>query len=87
MVAEHTNAVKGKYTELLGTYAPAAKPKQLNIKKDRVEYWISKGAKPSDTVAVLLKQNGFANMDAYIAPRDKKRTKKGEEGAAAAPQA
>ena len=84
MVAEHTNAVKGKFTELLGSYAPAAKPKQLVIKKDRVDYWISKGAKPSDTVAVILKQNGFADMDQYISPRDKKRTKKGEEGAAPA---
>lgn len=88
VVAEHTNAVKGKYTELLGHYQPATQPKKFDIKKDRVEYWISKGAKPSDTVAVLLKRNGFANMDKYIEPRNKQRKGKGSEGqAAAAPTA
>lgn len=69
VVAEHTNSVKGKYTELLGHYKPATQPKQFDIKKDRVEYWISKGAKPSDSVATLLKRNGFANMDQYISAR------------------
>lgn len=83
MVAEHTKAVKGKYVELLGYYMPAANPKKFDLKKDRVEYWMSKGAKPSDSMAVLLKKNGFGNMDQYIAPRNKKRGKKGEAGAAA----
>lgn len=81
VVAEHSVAVKGKYLELLGHYVPASKPKKFDIKKDRVEYWMSKGAKPTDTVAVILKQNGFGNMDQFIAPRDKKHAKKGEEKA------
>jgi small subunit ribosomal protein S16 len=83
VVAEHSNAVKGKYTELLGYYSPASKQKELTIKKDRVEYWISKGAKPSDTMAVILKRNGFGNMDQYIEPRNKKRPGKKEEAGAA----
>ncbi len=88
MVAEHTNAVKGEYLELLGHYVPSMKPKQFDIKKDRVEYWLSKGAKPSDSMATLLKRNGFADMDKYIGPRDKKRTpKKADANAAAVPAA
>ena len=88
VVAEHSNAVKGKYLELVGTYNPATQPKQFNVKKDRVEYWISKGAQPSDTVAVILKKNGFANMEKYIGTRDKHRKgKNAEEGAAATPAA
>ncbi len=87
VVAEHTKAVKGEYLELLGHYVPAMNPKQFDIKKDRVEYWLSKGAKPSDSMATLLKRNGFANMDKYIAPRDKKRTAKKGDANAAAPAA
>lgn len=76
VVAEHGRPVKSKYIEFLGNYVPAAKPKQITIKKDRIEYWIQNGAKPSDTVASLLKREGFANMDQYIENRDKKRKKK-----------
>ena len=91
VVAEHSKAVKGKYIELLGHYKPATQPKEFDLKKDRVEYWMSKGAKPSDSMATLLKKNGFGNMDQYIAPRNKKRGKKGEapadaKAAAPAPQ-
>lgn len=85
VVAEHTNAVKGKFVEMLGTYVPATQPKKLEIKKDRIEYWISKGAQPSDTVAVILKKNGFANMDKYIAARNlARKNKKGGDTPAAA---
>ncbi len=83
VVAEHTNAVKGKFLELLGNYQPATKNKNLEIKKDRIEYWISKGAKPSATVASLLKNKGFGNMEKYIAVRPTRTKKKGAEAAAA----
>ena len=87
VVAPHTNAVKVKYLELLGHYVPAEKPKKFDIKKDRVEYWISKGAKPSGTVAVLLKKHGFGNMDKYIPVRgDTQRPKKKAAGKAPAPE-
>lgn len=89
VVAPHTKAVKGKYLELLGHYVPAEKPKKFDIKKDRVEYWISKGAQPSESMAMLLKKHGFANMDKFIPVRIKtQRTKKKDAGkapAAAAP--
>jgi small subunit ribosomal protein S16 len=90
VVAPHTVAVKGKYLELLGTYAPAVKDKRFEVKKDRVEYWISKGAKPSESMAKLLKKHGFANMDKFIpAQKNLQRTKKKEAkgGAPAAPAA
>lgn len=91
VVAEHTNAVKGKFLELLGHYQPATKTKALELKKERIEYWISKGAKPSSTVASLLKKKGFGNMDQYIEVRTKSTKKKGAEvvapGAPAAPAA
>ncbi len=52
IVTEHTKKPKGEYLELLGTYNPHEKI--LKVKKDRVEYWVSKGAQASPTVNNLL---------------------------------
>ena len=43
----------GKFLEILGFYNPHAKP-NLKIKNDRMNFWISKGAKPTEGVAKLL---------------------------------
>ena len=47
----------GRYIELLGTYDPLKTPKVVNLKKERIDYWLSVGAKPSETVANLLKKH------------------------------
>lgn len=60
------------------------KTKALTTKKERIEYWILKGAQPSSTVAVLLKKNGFSNMDKYTKVEKHQRKKKGEQAAAPA---
>lgn len=52
VILEHTSRVKGKYLELLGTYDPHQK--RFQVKKDRIEYWISKGAQISPTVNNLM---------------------------------
>lgn len=52
VVLEHTSRPQGKFLELLGNYNPHEK--QLNVKRDRVEYWVSKGAQVSPTVNNLL---------------------------------
>lgn len=49
----------GKYLENLGTYNPRSEPAAVMIKNDRAFYWLSKGAKPSDTVHNLLRQKGI----------------------------
>ena len=38
----------GGYLELLGTYNPLTDPKEIKINQERIEYWVKKGAKPSD---------------------------------------
>lgn len=38
----------GKYLELLGTYNPLTEPKEIILKKDRIDYWIKNGAVPSE---------------------------------------
>lgn len=49
----------GRVIEDLGWFDPiAAEDKQLKLKTDRIEYWLSVGAQPSDTVKGLLKRVG-----------------------------
>ena len=49
----------GKYLENLGTYNPRTEPAAVMINNERAFYWLSKGAKPSDTVHNLLRQQGI----------------------------
>jgi small subunit ribosomal protein S16 len=77
VVAEHSRPVKGKFIEILGHYKPTTATKEISLKKDRIEHWISVGAQPSDSVASLLKRQGFKDMDKYILrPRNLQRKKK-----------
>ncbi len=47
----------GKFLEIVGTYNPKDQNNDTTctLKKERVEYWLSKGAVPSETVAQLIK--------------------------------
>ena len=78
VVAEHTAPIKGRFVEVLGHYIPNRNPKVLEYDEKKIKEWISKGAKPTDTVASLLKNAGVSGMEKYIAPRNKKRKKKNE---------
>jgi small subunit ribosomal protein S16 len=55
VVGERRSKLKGDYTEDLGWYNPHSK--KAEFKADRVKYWMSVGAKPSDTVYNLLVKN------------------------------
>lgn len=46
----------GRFLEILGTYDPQKGIKGATVKLDRVNAWIAQGAKPSDTVASIIKQ-------------------------------
>ncbi len=48
----------GRFLEEVGYWDPSKEPAEMKIKTDRVEFWISKGAKPSDTVRSILKKVG-----------------------------
>ena len=52
VVAERTAPPKGKFLEVLGSYNPRLK--QIALKKERINYWLSKGAQASETVYNLL---------------------------------
>lgn len=46
----------GRFVETLGHYDPRRSPAVVKIDAERAQYWISKGARPSDTVRSLLKK-------------------------------
>ncbi len=49
----------GTYLELLGSYDPHATPNRIEVNADRVKYWLSVGAQPSDSVHNLLVEKGI----------------------------
>ena len=57
VVADRRSPRDGKFIEIIGAYDPKKPGHNSTLKIDRVEYWISKGAQPSDTVRSLIKQN------------------------------
>jgi len=56
VVAETRSRRDGDAVETLGTYDPRTKGQQVKVKLDRVDYWISKGAKPTDTLHSIIKR-------------------------------
>ena len=46
----------GKYLEDVGIYDPTRRPELIKLKEDRIAYWLGKGAKPSETVAEVLRK-------------------------------
>jgi len=46
----------GRFVEVIGNYDPRKTPAVVKIDAARAQYWMEKGAKPSDTVRSLLKQ-------------------------------
>ncbi|HIJ59021.1 MAG TPA: 30S ribosomal protein S16 [Nitrospirae bacterium] len=54
----------GPFIEIVGTYNPLKEPSEIVLKEDRVKYWLSKGAKPTDTVKKLIDRNNQAKQQA-----------------------
>ncbi len=56
VVADQRSPRDGKFIEEIGTYNPTQKDNNVTVKLDRADYWIGKGAQPSDTVASFLRK-------------------------------
>ncbi|MDZ4357990.1 MAG: 30S ribosomal protein S16 [Variovorax sp.] len=59
VVADKRNRRDGRFIELIGFYNPLARggEEPLRVAVDRLTYWTSVGAEPSDTVSRLVKQH------------------------------
>jgi small subunit ribosomal protein S16 len=85
----------GRALEILGFYDPLTDPATVQLDAEKLNAWIGKGARPSDTVVKLMRQAGLAVPPGYevVAPKPsatppkpaaKARSKKAAEPAAAA---
>jgi small subunit ribosomal protein S16 len=58
VVTDSESPRDGRYLENVGTYDPLNTPNRLTLKTERVQYWLGKGATPTDTVKSLLRKEG-----------------------------
>ncbi len=58
IVADARNKRDGKAIEEIGKYHPKEHPSLIELDSERVQYWLSVGAQPSDAVKVLLRKTG-----------------------------
>jgi len=56
VVADQRSPRDGKFIEIVGNYDPKKPGDNANIALDRIQYWIERGAQPSDTVRSLVKK-------------------------------
>jgi small subunit ribosomal protein S16 len=54
IVIEKERARDGRPVEVVGTYNPRSTPASIDLKRDRIDYWVSKGAQMSDRVQKLV---------------------------------
>ena len=57
VATDSRNKRDGRYLEHLGTYDPTKEPSKLNLKLDRVDYWLEQGATTSATVKELISRH------------------------------
>ncbi len=81
-VANKRDALSGRYIEKLGTFKPSAEKPEFKIDQERYNYWLSKGAQPSDRIKLLM-----ATIAVGKEPRQPKPKAKKVEAAPAAPEA
>lgn len=55
VVADSRMPRDGRFLEVLGTYDPNNKQQRFVGKKERITYWLGKGARPSETVSQLIR--------------------------------
>ena len=54
VVTDSRSARDSSFIEILGHYNPRTRPAVVNVDKERVDYWLGKGAQPSDSVRTLI---------------------------------
>lgn len=57
VVSDSSTGRTGDVVETVGTYEPKLAEAKVDLKRDRIDYWLSKGATATDTVRSLIKTN------------------------------
>jgi small subunit ribosomal protein S16 len=64
VVTEARSARESSFVENLGTYNPRSKPAKVEINKERVQHWLKRGARPSDSVRTLIAKHLSRDLSA-----------------------
>ncbi|MDO5564580.1 MAG: 30S ribosomal protein S16 [Eubacteriales bacterium] len=59
IVADSRSPRNGKFIEEVGVYDPNKEPSLIKLDDEKIKKWLSNGAKPTDTVAKLIKISGI----------------------------
>ena len=57
VVIDKERARNGRSVEVVGTYNPRSNPAKVDLQRERINYWVSKGAQLSDRVGKLMEKN------------------------------
>ena len=68
VVTDSRSARDSSFVEILGHYNPRTKPAIVDVSTERVNYWIEKGAQPSDSVRTLIARHLTPKPAAAAAP-------------------
>ena len=66
VVSEARSALQSNVVENVGKYNPRLKPARVELNKERVQHWLSKGAKPSNSVRTLLAKHLSRDLSAPV---------------------
>jgi small subunit ribosomal protein S16 len=60
VVIDKASARNGRSVEVVGTYNPRTNPASIELKRDRIDHWVSKGAQLSDIVGKIVAKSASA---------------------------
>lgn len=63
VIAHKESPRDGRFIEVIGTYDPLTEPETVKVDAERVAYWLSVGAQPSDSVARMLRKLNLIDED------------------------
>ena len=79
VAADERSPRDGKFLEILGWYDTALKENNFKLDLERCDYWMSKGAKPSETVASLIRRARNPELKPHHARKVAKQQKKAKK--------
>jgi small subunit ribosomal protein S16 len=68
VVTEAKTARESSFVENVGTYHPRSKPAKVEIDKERLQHWLTRGAQPSNSVRTLIAKHLTRDLSAPVAP-------------------
>jgi small subunit ribosomal protein S16 len=62
VVADRRSPRDGRTIETIGQYNPQLEPSLIEIDEERAKHWLEQGARPTETVATLLRTKGIESV-------------------------